>query len=86
MREELIEQRRLSPTDRNWDLYTCYDAILKPARMEISEFEETVLEMWESVYTSSANRQRMRYMVDQMAASGGDDESSARHSAGKARW
>jgi radical SAM superfamily enzyme YgiQ (UPF0313 family) len=86
VRDELIEQRRLSPTDRNWDLYTCYDAILKPARMEISEFEETVLEMWESVYTSSANRQRMRYMVDQMAASGGDDESSARHSAGKARW
>jgi radical SAM superfamily enzyme YgiQ (UPF0313 family) len=64
-RDELIEQGRLSPSDTSWDLYTCYDTIFEPASMTMQELEETVVEIWESVYTDATNRQRMRHMVDQ---------------------
>lgn len=66
IRTELIKQGRLSPADAKWDLYTCYDAIFEPASMTIQELEETTLEIWESVYTDSVHRKRMRYMVDHM--------------------
>ena len=66
VRDELIKQGRLLPSDPNWDLYTCYDAIFEPASMTIQELEETVLEIYELVYTDAAHRQRMRYMIDCM--------------------
>lgn len=68
-RDELIEQGRLSTSDTNWDLYTCYDAVYEPASMTTQDLEKTVLEIWESVYTDAAHRQRTRHMVDQMKAS-----------------
>lgn len=65
-RAELIEQGRLSADHTDWDLYTCYDAIFEPARMKREELEETILEVYESVYSDTAHRQRMRHMVDLM--------------------
>jgi len=64
VRDELIKQGRLSPSNTNWDLYTCFDAIFEPASMRIQELEETVLGLYESVYTDAAHRQRVRHMVD----------------------
>ena len=66
IREELISQGRLSPYDTNWDLYTCFDAIFKPKSMTMQELEDTVLEIYASVYTDVADKKRMRHMVDQM--------------------
>jgi radical SAM superfamily enzyme YgiQ (UPF0313 family) len=64
MREKLINQGRLSPSNINWDLYTCFDAIFKPLNMSIQELHSIVLEIYQSVYTDSAHRQRIRHMVD----------------------
>ncbi len=66
VRNDLIKQGRLSPSDTNWDLYTCFDAIFQPATMAMQELENTVLEIYESVYTDAAHRQRMRHMINQM--------------------
>ena len=66
VRQELMEQGRLSPSDMNWGLYTCFDAVFKPVRITIQELEDTVQEMYESVYTDTAHRKRMRHMIDQM--------------------
>jgi radical SAM superfamily enzyme YgiQ (UPF0313 family) len=64
VREELINQGRLSPSNTNWSLYTCFDAIYEPARMSTRELEETVLEIYESVYSDTIHKQRVRHMVD----------------------
>jgi len=66
VRQELIKQGRLTSSDTNWDIYTCFDAVFKPASMTIQELEDTVQEMYESVYTDTAHRKRMRHMIDQM--------------------
>lgn len=66
LRNELIEQGRLAPSDTNWDLYTCFDAIYEPKSMTICDLEETVLEMYQSVFSDAAHKRRMRHMVDHM--------------------
>lgn len=66
IRDELIKQGRLLPSNTNWDLYTCFDAIFEPASMRMQELEETTLDLYESVYTDAAHRQRVRHMVDHM--------------------
>jgi len=69
LRDDLINEGRLSPSDTNWDLYTCFDAVFEPKGMTMQELENIVLEIYESVYTDAANRQRMRHMVDQIKRS-----------------
>jgi len=64
IREELIGQGRLSSFDTNWDLYTCFDAVFEPLSMKKKELNDTILEIYQSVYSDSAHRQRLRYMVD----------------------
>jgi radical SAM superfamily enzyme YgiQ (UPF0313 family) len=66
IRDSLINQGRLSPSNTNWDLYTCFDTIFEPKNIKQQELEDTVLEIYEAVYTDAAHRQRMRYMVDQI--------------------
>jgi len=72
VREDLIEQGRISPDDTDWDIYTCFDAVIEPRRMKIKDLEDTVLEMYESVYTDAAHRKRMRHMIDQMKRTTGE--------------
>lgn len=69
IRDELIAQGRLAQDDSNWDLYTCFDAIVEPPFMKMRELNETVLEMYESVYSDNAHRKRARYMIDQIRKS-----------------
>jgi radical SAM superfamily enzyme YgiQ (UPF0313 family) len=64
MRDDLIEQGRIDPCLTNWEFYTCFDAIVKPLNMTLKQLNETVLEIYESVYSESAHRKRMRHMVE----------------------
>jgi len=65
-RNEFICQGRLSNNNTNWDLYTCFDAVVEPLKMSLHELNDTVLEIYESVYSDIAHRQRTRYMIDQI--------------------
>jgi len=65
-REKLIAAGRLAPSHTNWDLYTCFDAVFEPAHMSKEEIEDTVVDVYEAVYSDDAHHHRMRYMVDQM--------------------
>lgn len=65
VRTRLVEEGRLAATDANWDLYTCFDCTFEPARITKRELEETLVEIYEAVYSETAHGQRMRYMVDQ---------------------
>jgi radical SAM superfamily enzyme YgiQ (UPF0313 family) len=67
-RDELIRQGRLSSGDTNWDLYTCFDAIVEPLNMKMQELNETVLEIYQSVYSDVNHKRRTRYMIDQIKA------------------
>jgi radical SAM superfamily enzyme YgiQ (UPF0313 family) len=66
IRNELTRGGRLHPSDSNWDLYTCFDAIFAPKSVSMRELEDTVLEVYEAVYSEEAHRARMRHMVEQM--------------------
>lgn len=71
LREELVRQGRLPPGPSDWDLYTCFDAVVEPAGMRVEELEQTVLELYESVYADAAHRRRARYMVDRLKGAEG---------------
>jgi radical SAM superfamily enzyme YgiQ (UPF0313 family) len=64
MREDLIAQGRLNSDDTRWDMYTCFDAIVKPYNMNMTELTTTVLEVYRMVYSDSATKDRQRYMID----------------------
>jgi radical SAM superfamily enzyme YgiQ (UPF0313 family) len=65
VRRRLIEEGRLPASDANWDLYTCFDSTFEPARITKHELEDTLLEIYEEIYSETAHRRRMRHMVDQ---------------------
>ncbi len=66
MREELIAQGRLPPDDDRWELYTCFDPIIKPRNMGMAELMATVLEIYEMVYSDSASKDRQRHMINRI--------------------
>jgi radical SAM superfamily enzyme YgiQ (UPF0313 family) len=66
IRDEFMAQGRLAYNESNWDLYTCFDAIVEPPLIKMNELNETVLEMYKSVYSETAHRKRTRYMIDQI--------------------
>jgi len=69
IREELIQQNRLTSNHHNWQYYTCFDAVFEPERISTIDLESTVLDLYESVYSDQAHNRRTRHMVNQIKES-----------------
>ena len=66
LRAEMIKDGRIlaDGSDTNWDTVSGYDINIKPLHMSVQELQETVLEMWETVYSDFNSAKRVRHMIN----------------------
>ena len=47
--------------DRNWDNYTCFNVVFKPAKMSVSELQEGFFGLYKNVYSEVVTQKRIKH-------------------------